>query len=166
MKLLTILISSGCLLKALSTISVWLYELEYSRSWTNLVLSAAGNRNPALKLRQSSHRQSISSPHLTAVRYAISEIPLLQVRCCHLSQQSHNSPCCRALTGCLHQIQLSSADISSVWRSKTSDCSVAVVNVRVNMVYTCNAFYTIVFGYWWLMTAQEQWHCILNFCHA
>ena len=148
-KLLTVLISSGCLLKAVSTISVWLYELEYSHSSTSLVLSAAGNKNPALKLRQSTQRQSISSPHLTAVRYAISEIPLLQVRCCHLSQQSHNSPCCRALTGSLQRMQLSSADIFSKTVNRTSDCSAAVVNVRVKILYTCNAFYTIVFGHWW-----------------
>ncbi len=79
----------------------------YLPSWTNRVLSARGRRKPALMLRQSLQLQSMSFPSLTAVRYWIWEIPLLQVRCCHLSQPSHCKPSCRALTGSLHQMQRS-----------------------------------------------------------
>ena len=149
----------------------------YLPTWTNRVLSATGRRKPTLMLRQSLQRQSMSCPCWTALRYWTREIPLLQVRCCHLSQPSHCKPSCRALTGSLHQMHRSSCvdifkiydtafrGLSFVWQRRWSvEMNVCVIftshfinAVRLirgmnSCVGTINASHLFKFQLWFCLT--------------
>ena len=92
----------------------------YSPNWVTCILSATGRRNiKSLIFLQSMQRQSISRPNFTDVRYSV--IPLSHIWCCHLSHPLHNNPSCRALTGSLHQMHRSCADMINNGRNQNFD---------------------------------------------
>ena len=91
--------------------------------WVTRILSATGRRNPALMFLQSTQCQSniISTFHWCAIFGRV--IPLPHLRYCHLSHPSHSNPSCRALTGSLHRMHRSCADMIDNGRNWNFDFS-------------------------------------------
>ena len=90
-----------------------------SRTSSNLVLSKSGSAFSCGTSKHKEQCQSMAWPDLTASLYTLCEIPVWQVRCCHLRQVSHCRPSWRALTGIPQQIQLSFEDIVLQTRVET-----------------------------------------------